>query len=190
MNRQNVLPSYRGAVEDEGPGGRDTCIPPFKIPTLNRETLWAKDSMRDGYHPKMLLYALDELFYVYAQVKNSWRADDKLVLAYEILCISTNHCTNQWNGVEKTGMPDALALLNVNDIHHLKHLTWAVYDSTLLVGDHSWCTVLAGLHQHIYRGRDETAHCPPQTLGSWDCQEQIEALCHVGGLSSSQSRWR
>ena len=50
--------------------------------------------MRDRYHPKMLLYVLDELFYVYVQVKNSQRADDKLVLAYEILCISANCCTN------------------------------------------------------------------------------------------------
>ena len=94
-------------------------------------------------------------------------------------------------------MPDALALLNVNDVCHLEHLMWVVYDGVLLegpqpelLGDHSWCTVLAGLHQHIYRGRDDMAHCPPQTLGSWDCQEQIEALRHVGSLSSMQSGWR
>ena len=81
-------------MEDEGLGGRDVCIPPFKMPTLNKETLWAKDSMRDGYHPKMLLYVLDKLFYIYVQVKNSRRVDDKLVLAYEILCISANCCTD------------------------------------------------------------------------------------------------
>ena len=52
-------------------GGRDTDIPPFKMLTLNKETLWAEDSMMDRYHPKMLLYALDKLFYVYTQVKNS-----------------------------------------------------------------------------------------------------------------------
>ena len=52
-------------------GGRDTGIPPFKMPTLNKETLWAKNSMRDRYHPKMLLYALDKLFYIYVQIKNS-----------------------------------------------------------------------------------------------------------------------
>ena len=72
-----------------------------------------------------------------------------------------------------------------------------VYDGILLVGpqpelsgDHPWCTVLAGLHQHIYRGHDDMAHCPPQTLGSWDCQEWIEALHHMGSLSSTQSGWR
>ena len=74
--------------------GRDMGIPPFKMPTLNKETLWAKDSMSYGYHPKMLLYVLDGLFYVYVQVKNSRRLDDKLMLAYEILCISANCCTD------------------------------------------------------------------------------------------------
>ena len=139
--------------------------------------------MRDGYCPKMLLYALDELFYIYSQVTNLWRADEKVVLAYEILCISANWCTDQWNRIEKTGMPDVLALLNVNDVCHLEHLTWVVYDGVLLVGpwpkllgDRPWCTLLARLHKHIYRGCKDTAHCQPQTLGSWDCQEWIEAL--------------
>ena len=51
-------------------GGRDVCIPPLKMPTLNTKTLWPEDSMRDRYHPKMLLFALDELFYIYSQIKN------------------------------------------------------------------------------------------------------------------------
>ena len=128
-------------------GGGDACIPPFKMPTLNKEMLCPEDSMRDGYHPKMLLYVLDELFYVYVQIKNSQRVDNKLVLAYEILCISANWCTDQQNGIKKTGVPDALALLNMNDVHYLECLVWAVYDGMLLVGpwpellgDHSWCT--------------------------------------------------
>ena len=75
----------------------------------------------------MLLYALDELFYVYTQIKNSQRVDDKLVLAYEILCISADQCTDWQNGIEKTSMPDALALLNVNDVGHLGCLAWAAY---------------------------------------------------------------
>ena len=119
------------------------------------------------------------------------------MLAYEILCISTNHCTHRRNRIEKTGLPDALALLNVEDIHHLKCLAWVVYDGVLMVGprpellgDRPWCTVLARLQQHIYRGHDDVAHCPPQTLGSWDCQELIEALRRAGCLSSTQSGWR
>ena len=68
-------------MEDQSPGGSDTGIPPFKTLTLNKETLQAEDSMRDGYHPKMLLYVLDELFYIYVQDKNSRRPNEKLVLA-------------------------------------------------------------------------------------------------------------
>ena len=133
MHGKDFHPSHRGAMEDQGPGGRDVGVPPFKTPTLNKGTLRAKESMRDGYHPKMLLYLLDKLFYVYAQIKNSQR-DEKVVLAYEIFCISANRCTDRCNGIEKMGVPDALALLNVEDAQHLKHLTWAMYDGALLVG--------------------------------------------------------
>ena len=90
--------------------------------------------MRDSYWPKMLLFALDELFYIYSQIKKQRRADKKIVVAYEILCLSMNWCTDQQHGLEKTGVPNALALLNVDDAHHLEWLTWAVYDGALLVG--------------------------------------------------------
>ena len=99
----------------------------------------------------MLLYTLDELFFVYAQIRDSPR-DERVVLAYEILCISSIRCTNRWNGVEQTGVPDTLALLNTEDARHLKRLAWAVYDGALLVGPWPelsgtwpWCTVLVGL---------------------------------------------
>ena len=138
-------------MEDQGPGGRDMGIPPFKTPTLNKGTLRAAEGMRDGYHPKMLLYTLDELLYVYAQIKDSPR-DERVVLAYKILCISSNRCTDRHNGIEQMGIPDALALLNIEDAQHLKHLARAIYDSTLLVGQWPellglwpWCTMLVGL---------------------------------------------
>ena len=154
-------------MEDQGPGGRDAGIPPFKTPILKKGTLQAAEIMRDGYRPKMLLYALDELFFIYVQIRDSPR-DKRVVLAYEILCISSNRCTNRQNGVEQRGVPDALALLNTEDAQHLEHLAWAVYDGALLVGPWPWCTVLVGLQRHIYRGHEDAAHCPPQTLGSWD----------------------
>ena len=153
-------------MEDEGPRG-EVC----GHPSLEDADPQQRDSMGQRQH--------------------------ELMLAYEILCISANCCTNQRKRIEKTGMPDALALLNVGDVHHLKCLAWVVYDGVLLVdpwpklsGDHPWCTVLAGLQQHIYRGHKDVAHCPPQTLSSWDHQEWVEALRHVGSLSSMQSRWR
>ena len=177
--------------------GRDVCVPLFKMLSMDVGSLHHEDIMRDGYRPKMLLFALDALFYIYDQTEKQWRPDKKIIVAYEILCLSTQWCTERWHGLEKTSVPDALALLNVDDTHHLERLPWAVYDGALLVGawpklpgDRPWCTVLAGLHKHIYRGCDDVAHCPPHTLGSWDCQEQIEVLQRGGRLSSTQGGWR
>ena len=172
-------------------GGRDACLPTFKTPSMHPSSLHHKEVMDDGYQPKMVLYTLDELFYVFDNVKKWQSTDEKIIVAYEILCLSALQCTEQWHGVEKTSMPDALALLNVNDACHLKYLTWAVYDKVLLVGGQPklpgncpWCMVLAGLYKHIYRGHEDAAHCPPHTLASWDSQERIEVLCRGGRLSS------
>ena len=56
----------------------------FKTPTMQCSTLWNKDVLHKGYRPKMLLYALDELFYIYDQVKHQRGVDERLVMAYEI----------------------------------------------------------------------------------------------------------
>ena len=145
----------------------------FKMPNMQRGTLQNKDILCEGYRPKMLLYTLDELFYIYDHVKRHRGIDEKLVMAYEILSLATLRCTECRGGVEKQGMPDAMLLINLNNAHHLEHLTWAVYDGALLVGsqpelpgDLQWCTVLASIYKHIYRGRNDAAHCPPYTLAS------------------------
>ena len=77
-------------MEDKGPGG-EGC----RHPSLQDADPQQRDSMGQGQHEgNASIYVLDELFYVYVQVKNSRRPDEKLMLAYEILCISANHCTN------------------------------------------------------------------------------------------------
>ena len=52
------------------------CIPTFKSPSMHPSSLHHKEVMCDGYRPKMLLYALDELFYVFNQVKKQWSMDE------------------------------------------------------------------------------------------------------------------
>ena len=161
-------------------------------------SLHNEDVLCNWYWPKMLLYALGELFYVFNQVKWQRGMDEKIMVACTILCLSALRCTEQWHGSEKKGMPNALSLLNVNNTRHLKCLMWAVYDGALLVGKRPkllgncpWCTVLAGLYRHIYRGCEDTAHCPPYTLASWDCQERVEVLHREGRLGSMWSgQWR
>ena len=131
----------------------------FKTPTMQHLTLWNEDILHEGYRPKMLLYALDELFYIYDQVKCHRGVDEKLVVAYEILGLAMLCCTEHRGGVEKHSVPDAMLQINLNDTHHLKRLTWAIYNRALLVGsrpelpgDHQWCTMLADIFKHIYRG--------------------------------------
>ena len=77
-----------------------------------------------------------------------------------------------------------MSRINLNDTHHLEHLAWAIYNRALLVGsqsklpgDHQWCTMLAGIFKHIYRGRSETAHCLPYTLVWLDCQQRTKVIC-------------
>ena len=66
----------------------------------------------------MLLYALDELFYIYDQVKCHRGIDEKLAVAYKILGLTTLHCMECQGGLEKQGVPDTLFLLNLNDTCH------------------------------------------------------------------------
>ena len=44
-------------------------IATFKMPTMQHSTLRNEDIVHEGYRPKMLLYALDELFFIFDQVK-------------------------------------------------------------------------------------------------------------------------
>ena len=69
-------------------GGRDNGIATFKTPTMQRSTLRNEDMLHEGYQPKILLYALDKLFYIFDQVKLQQGIDERLVIAYEILCLS------------------------------------------------------------------------------------------------------
>ena len=102
--------------------GRDACDPMFRTPIMQYCTLCNEDLLQDGYWLKMLSYTLDELFYMFDYVKQQRGMDEKLIIAYEILCLSTLQCTEWWHGFKKKGVPDSLYLLNVNDNHHLECL--------------------------------------------------------------------
>ena len=162
---------------------------------MQRDTLWHDDIMWEGYRLKMLCYTLDKLSYIYDQVKHHRGIDEKLVVAYGILSLTALHCTEHREWVEKTGRPDSLPLVNLKDTHHLECLTWAVYDGALLVGSHpelprecQWCTVLAGIFKHIYKGCSEMVHCQPYTLASWDCQQRMEVACEECRQNSLRCR--
>ena len=89
---------------------RSNGVVSFKTP-MQRSTLQIEDVLHEGYKPKMLLYALNKLFYIYNQVKHQRGIDERLVMAYEILGLAGLCCTERQHGSEKQGMPDALSLL-------------------------------------------------------------------------------
>ena len=180
MFKRHFGRTFSYAAEDEWKY-KSKGITSFKMPTMQHNTLWHDDIMREGYWPKTLLYALDELFYIFDQVKHHRGIDKKLAVVYEILSLAALHCRECWGWVEKTSIPDAVLLVNLKDTHHLECLAWAVYDRALLVGSHpelpgecQWCTMLAGIFRHIYKGCNESAYCLPYTLVLWDCQQGTE----------------
>ena len=54
-------------------------IPDFYAPTLKHETLIPYDKIQEGTHPKMLQYALDELFHVFRGVGVNDMTDNTLL---------------------------------------------------------------------------------------------------------------
>ena len=70
-------------------------IPDFYMLTLMKETLTPLWKTVWGTCPKMLLYALNELFHVFRGVGAS-DLDGQCVVVYEILSFASLHCTEQW----------------------------------------------------------------------------------------------
>ena len=103
-------------------GSWDDYVPAFKMPTMQPRSLHHEDIMRDGYRPRMLLYALDELFYVHDKVRHHRGCDGKIVVSYKILSLMVARCIERRHGTENRGMLDALSLINVNDGQHLECL--------------------------------------------------------------------
>ena len=72
---------------------RAAGIVTFKMPTMQHGTLRNEDVLCEGYRCMMLLYALNELFFIFDQVKHQQGIDKRLVMAYEILCLMGLQCT-------------------------------------------------------------------------------------------------
>ena len=75
-------------------------IDDFQMPTYERDTGVPIDVLRTGSHPHMLLYVLNELFYVYRGVGEN-DVDRQRVVAYEILTVASIHCMEQHGSQKK-----------------------------------------------------------------------------------------
>ena len=81
------------------------------------------DVLRTGSHLHMLLYVLNELFYVYRGVGVN-DADGQHVVAYEILTV-VSLCCMEWHGSQKkecNTLEAAYPRVNLSDMDGLEHL--------------------------------------------------------------------
>ena len=156
----------------------------FKAPTYNvlGGALAPMDKERVDSHPKMLLFALDELSYVYQRADNT---DVRRVIAYEMLSFVSHRCMEWQNGRLKPehdthGSP--MPHVNLGNIGSLERLAWAIYDRIYVPGNEptlsglcDWTCVLNKTIMHTFHGRMlwSTApkhcwrlqcghHCPPE----------------------------
>ena len=74
-------------------------IADFHTLTYEREMGVALDMLHTSYNPCLLMYVLDELFFVF---KKLWASnfDTQCMVAYEILQIALRQCT-EWHGSKK-----------------------------------------------------------------------------------------
>ena len=122
-----------------------------------------------GLHPKVLLYALDELFHVFRGMDAN-DLDGQCIVAYEILSFALLHCT-EWcckpKKCHKT-CSEAYLKVHLNDVDGLEHLAWVVYDGVFLpgkppalTGHHDWQWIIAGTTPRlICWGATAGVHCP------------------------------
>ena len=161
----------------------------FHTPTFEREMGMALDVLHTGYHPCILMYMLDELFFVFKKL----RADDfdmQYVVAYEILQIALCQCTEWCGSKKKTGntLGDAYPCMDLWDADSLECLAWAVYDGVFvpgnkpaLSGHYNWDHVVAGtLICLIFWGQTEKEHCGPVTIASFNAKQAMELAQQQG----------
>ena len=154
----------------------------FQMLTYERGMGAPINVLRTGICPCMLLYMLDELFYVYKGVGGN-DVDRQHVVAYEILNIVLLHCM-EWCSSQKkecNSLGAAYPRVNLSDVDGLEHLAWAVYNGVYVPGDlpgltghHYWDCIISGTTLClIYHGRTHEEHCKPLTIASLNAEQAM-----------------
>ena len=141
----------------------------FSAPTFDIDDLSPCSIKCTGSHPKMLLYALDELLHVFWGMGAN-DIDRQQVIAYEILTFALL-CCMEWHGKPKKHHKmhgEAYLRVDLNDVDGLECLAWAVYDGVFLpgkpptlTGHHDWGWIIAEtMLRLIYWEATVGAHCP------------------------------
>ena len=154
------------------------------------ETGTPRDLRRTGTHPHMMLYALDELFYMFWGIGTN-DIDRQHIIAYEILTVALIHCTDRCSSPKKpcNTLGDAYPRVVLSNVNDLECLAWAMYDSAFVPGDppaltghHDCPCIIAGTTLClIFCGKTPSEHCEPCTVASFN-DKQATWLVQQQGL--------
>ena len=168
----------------------------FQTPTYDQEMGVPIDVLRTGMHPRMMLYMLDELFYVYRGVGTN-NMDGQCIIAYEILTIALlqymEWCSNPKKACNTLG--NAYPRVNLNAVNGLKRLTWAIYNGVYmpsklpaLTGHHDWERIITGTQGLIFHGVTANEHCEPLMVASLNAKQAMKLTQQQGLLQPKQGR--
>ena len=129
----------------------------FQMPMHDHETGMPIDLRSTGTHSYMMLYTLDELFYMFWDIGTN-DIDGQCIVTYEILTVALLHCM-EWCGSPKkpcNTLGDAYPRVVLSDVNGLECLAWAVYDGVfvpghppVLTGHHDWSHIITGITLHL-----------------------------------------
>ena len=152
----------------------------FQMPTHDHEVGMPIDLRRTGTHPCMMLYALNELFYLFWGVGTN-NIDGQCIIAYEIHTIALLHCMEQCSSPKRpcNTLGDAYPRVVLSDMNGLECLAWAVYDGVFVSGDpsvltghHDWSRIIAGTTLHlIFHGKTPSNYHEPCTVASFNAKQ-------------------
>ena len=162
----------------------------FQTPNHNHKTGTPIDLRRNGTHPHMILYALDELFYMFWGIGAN-DIDGQHIVTYEILTVASLCCT-EWCGSPKkpcNTLGDAYPRIVLSNVNGQECLAWAMYDGVFVPGDppaltghHDWSCIITGKTLClIFCGKTPSKHCEPCTVTSFSAK-QATRLTQQQGL--------
>ena len=151
----------------------------FKMLTYDHEMGASCNQKRTGTCPRMMLYAMDEMFHVFRGVGAN-NLYGQCIVADKILALASLHCM-EWHGSDKkccNTLSDAYPLVDLNDMDGPERLAWAMYNGVFIPGNpsrltshHDWSRIIAGMTLHlIYHGKTVGEHCPPCTVASFNAE--------------------
>ena len=153
--------------------------PNFNAPSLSIVNLDEVSLLCFGHHPKMFLFFLEEMAYMYAHISTE-DIDGLQVMANEMFAMAEMwyHLRKRSANPQDMTWGDAMSHIVLGDLAGLERLMWAIFDGVLatraspeLGPDESWEQVVRGIfNKLIYIRRNPSDQCPMMTTGAKDLQ--------------------